>query len=142
MLHTDIAFHRALSANTALMQIAGQRIYNTAIPLPDEDLPNVPVPYIIVTFDGLTNDAGSKDDPFEGDSDTVTIGVEVTATSRAALADLMQTVRDTIHDYFVERGDVETDIPDDYQLSASAVQYDAMKPCFWQMLTYQCDTHK
>ena len=67
-LATDSIFITALQSNTDLLEALGYveatetsegapaRLYCTAIPLPDEDANNVPVPYIIVTFDGLTND--------------------------------------------------------------------------------------
>lgn len=141
-LATDIAFYHALSSNERLRGIVDNRIYNTAIPLPDEDADNAPIPFIIITFDGMTNDATTKDDPYEGDGDSVSISVLATAETRLALSDIMQIIRDTIHDYFVDNGDTEDLIPFDYQLSASAVQYDSMKPCYWQTLTYQCDTNR
>ena len=34
--------------------------------------------------------------------------------------------------------DNETPV-EDYQFSAEAVQYDSLKPCYWQALVYQCD---
>lgn len=140
-LQTDIAFYHALSTNPQLQKAVEGRIYNTAIPLPDEDADNCPIPYIIITYDGMTNDVTCKDDPYEGESDSVNIGVLATAETRVALADLMQIIRNTIHDYFVENGYDEEIIPSDYQLSATPVQYDSMKPCYWQTLTYQCDTY-
>lgn len=121
------------------MQTIDGRLYSTAIPMPDEDAENVPVPYIIVTFNGLNNEGTTKDDPFEGDTDVVQIGVEVTAVNREQLAELTQLVRTTIHDYLTEDVDDERQTIDDYQLSAEAVQYDSMKPCYWQTLRYQCD---
>ena len=117
-----------------MAQIGG-RLYPTAIPLPDESVDNVPAPYVIVTFDGLTNDAATKDDPYESDNDVVNIGIVITAKNRAALAALASAVRSTIHSYMLEQ---TTDI-EDYQFSAEAVQYDQFKPCFWQTLRYQCD---
>lgn len=107
--------------------------------MPDEDAENVPVPYVIVTFNGLNNEGTTKDDPFEGDTDVVQIGVEVTAVNREQLAELTQLVRSTIHDYLTEDVDDERQTIDDYQFSAEAVQYDSMKPCYWQTLRYQCD---
>ena len=56
-LQNDIIFVKALRANADLMaQLAAGDVYNTAIAMPDEDLDNAPLPYAIVTFDGLTND--------------------------------------------------------------------------------------
>jgi hypothetical protein len=134
-LAVDKIFIAAIKDNAQLMAQIGGRLYPTAIPLPDESVDNVPVPYIIVTFDGLTNDAATKDDPYESDNDVVNIGIEITAKNRAALAALASAVRSTIHSYMLEQ---TTDI-EDYQLSAEGVQYDQFKPCYWQTLRYQCD---
>lgn len=138
-LATDSIFIAALNADASLMQKIGGRLYSTAIPLPDEEADNVPVPYIIVTLDGLTNDTQSKDDPCEGDYDSVQIGVEITAENREKLAELTQQVRDIVHSYFRSYAGDERDAVEGYQLSAEPVQYDSMKPCFWQTLRYQCD---
>lgn len=143
-LQTDTVFIKALSGNAELMAQIGAtadslpRLYGTAIPLPDEDADNVPVPYVIVTFDGLTNDAQTKDDPYEGDEDSVNIGVTVVARNLNELHELTQTVRDTILQYMRNH---ETEV-DDYQMTASAIQYDSWKPCYWQTLNYQCDTNR
>ncbi|MBR7125988.1 MAG: hypothetical protein IKC86_05225, partial [Prevotella sp.] len=69
-LATDSIFIAAIRSDADIMQEIGGRIYSTAIPLPDEDADNVPVPYIIVTFDGLTNDQTTKDS-LEANTDTV-----------------------------------------------------------------------
>ena len=142
-LATDSIFITALQSNGDLMEALGYdaqtgepaRLYCTAIPLPDEDAENVPVPYVIVTFDGLTNDQGTKDDRYESEYDTVNIGVEVTARNINELHDLTQTVRDTILSYLREN---DTAIMD-YNFAAQQIQFDSLKPCYWQMLTYQCD---
>jgi hypothetical protein len=146
-LATDSIFITALQSNSDLLEALGYvaptlttegtpaRLYGTAIPLPDEDLDNVPVPYVIVTFDGLTNDQGTKDDRYESPYDTVNIGVEVTARTLDDLHELTQMVRDTILSYLRTN---DTAI-NDYQFAAQQIQYDSMKPCYWQVLTYQCD---
>ena len=144
-LQTDIIFVKALRANADLMkQLAAGDVYNTSIALPDEDLDNAPLPYVIVSFDGLTNDVETKDDPYEGDSDNVTISIEIAAKTRTELGRLAEAVRHQVHDYFVEAEITDDDfdmIPLDYQFSAQQVNYDQMKPCYWQVLTYQCDTN-
>ena len=146
-LATDSIFITALQSNADLMEALGYvestetsegapaRLYCTAIPLPDEDADNVPVPYIIVTFDGLTNDQGTKDDRYESEYDTVNIGVEIAARNIDELHDLTQMVRDTILGYIRAS---ETAIMD-YNFAAQQIQYDSLKPCYWQVLTYQCD---
>lgn len=144
-LQTDIIFVKALRANADLMkQLPAGDVYNTSIPLPDEELDNAPLPYVIVSFDGMQNDVETKDDPFEGESDTVTISIEVAARSRQELGELIEAVRKQIHEFFADY-DIEADdyelIPFDYQLSAGPVNYESLIPGYWQVLTYQCDTN-
>ena len=148
-LATDSIFITALQSNTDLLEALGYaeatetsegapaRLYCTAIPLPDEDADNVPAPYVIVTFDGLTNDQGTKDDRYESGYDTVNIGVEVAARNIDELHNLTQMVRDTILSYLRTN---ETAILD-YNFAAQQIQYDSLKPCYWQVLTYQCDVN-
>ena len=140
-LATDSIFIAAIQSNHALVERIGGRLYGTAIPLPDEDADNVDVPYIIVTFDGLNNDDSTKDQPYEGDYDKVNIGVEVTAESLTSIHELTHIIRQTILDYIRGKKETEGDeFPiDDYQLSAQAIQFDSLKPCYWQVLKYQCD---
>jgi hypothetical protein len=144
-LQTDIIFVKALRANADLMaHLAAGDVYNTAIALPDEDLDNAPMPYAIVTFDGLNNDIDTKDDPFESDSDSVNISIEIAARTRNKLGQLAEAIRRQVHQYFINADPTDEDyelIPHDYQFSAQAVNYDQMKPCYWQVLTYQCDTN-
>jgi hypothetical protein len=142
-LATDSIFITALQSNSELLEALGYdpetgenaRLYCTAIPLPDEDADNVPVPYVIVTFDGLTNDQGTKDDRYESEYDTVNICVEVIARNINELHNLTQMVRDTILSYLREN---DTAIMD-YNFAAQQIQFDSLKPCYWQVLTYQCD---
>jgi len=148
-LATDSIFVTALQSNADLLEKLTKsidddgttvidetpRLYGTAIGLPDDDADNVPVPYVIVTFDGLTNDQGTKDDRYESPYDTVNIGVEVTAKTLDDLHTLTQMVRDTILSYLRT---TDTAIMD-YNFAAQQIQYDSLKPCYWQVLTYQCD---
>ena len=144
-LQTDIIFVKALRADEELMaKLAAGDVYNTAIALPDEDLDNAPLPYVIVSFDGLTNDIDTKDDPYESDSDAVNISIEIAARTRSELGQLADAVRHQVHQYFLDADPTDEDadlIPHDYQFSAQAVIYDSSKPCYWQVLTYQCDTN-
>ena len=144
-LLTDIIFVKALRASQEIIDMlpAGD-VYNTAIALPDEDLDNAPAPYVIVSFDSLTNDIDTKDDPYESESDSVNISIEIAARTRQELGELAQLVRHQVHDYFIGYDPTEEDaelIPTDYQFTAQAVNYDQLKPCYWQVLNYQCDTN-
>lgn len=144
-LLTDIIFVKALRASQEIIDMlpAGD-VYNTSIALPDEDFDNAPVPYVIVSFDSLTNDIDTKDDPYESESDAVNISIEIAARTRQELGELAQLVRHQVHDYFIGYDQTEEDaelIPTDYQFTAQAVIYDQLKPCYLQVLNYQCDTN-
>lgn len=142
-LVTDIIIIKALQSNDELLKmLPAGGIYNTAIPMPDADLINAPIPYIIVTFDGMQNDSFTKDAQFEGDDDKVQIGIEVAAETRQQLGTIVTMVRNTIKDYFENLSDDDEDyglVPVDYELTATGVSYDPDKPCFWQILNYNCD---
>lgn len=142
-LQTDIIFFKAIKSNTELMDTIGNRLYSTAIPLPDEDADNVPCPYVIITFDSLSNESQTKDG-LEGSTDMVSVSIEVTARTRQELASLTETIRNTVRDYLEDydyEGEDYNLVPLDYHFTAQSVQYDSMKPCFWQILQYQCDTN-
>ncbi len=137
-LITDKAFYEALTASSEIVAQTDGRIYNTSIPVPDEQLDNEPLPYLIITLEGVSNEGMTKDNPFEGDTDVVTIGVLGAAADRASLGQLLEAVRTQIRTYFTT---ATSDLaPVDYQFSAGAVQYDSIKPCYYQTLQYQCDT--
>ena len=144
-LVTDKVFYNALSSNPALMKAVGGRIESTSIPVPDEQLLNEPVPYIIITFDGLQNEGFTKDNSFEGETDKVQVSIEVAADSRDQLGEIMQTIRQTVIEYFEDNEGHAWDdyeyIPNNYVFTASPVGYDANKPCYYQTLTYNCDTN-
>lgn len=143
-LITDKVFYNALRSNAQLMQAVGGRIESTSIPVPDEDLPNTPVPYVIISFDGLQNEGFTKDNDFEGNTDKVQISIEVAADDRDKLGNIMQMIRRTVIEYFEDEDGHAWDdyqyIPTNYTFTASAIVYNPDKPCYEQALTYNCDT--
>ena len=148
-LITDKIFFAALKANSKIGEVTGGRIYSTAIPVPDDNLDNEPLPYIIVTFDGLSNEDLTKDSSFESSADKVQVGIEVVCKDRESLGELTQAVRKQVLSFFREyepptdpmKEDLSPLIPDDYDFTASEISYDPVMPCFYQKLTYVCDTN-
>jgi hypothetical protein len=137
-LATDKLFYDILKADTELMEAVGDRLYNTVIGKPEVDELNEPVPYIIVMFAGLNNDETTKDDPYESDTDTVNIEIELAADNFDELTDLAKHVRKTIHDAMVEHDGEGLDYPYDYRFSTSDKTYNYMKPCYGIILNYSC----
>lgn len=143
-LQTDIVFVAAIKSDTELLrQLTAGDVYNTTIALPDEDLDNAPLPYVIVSEGDVVNDGTTKDD-YEGDTDSVLITIEVAARTRAELGTLTNRIRRAVRRYFMaseEGDDLHDMIPLDYQFGARPVNYDPLKPCYWRELTYQCDVN-
>ena len=144
-LITDKVFYNALKSSSELLEAVGNRIENTSIPVPDEELPNEPVPYIIITFDGLQNEGLTKDNSYEGDTDRVTVSIEVAAPDRETLGNITDLIRQTVIAYFEDTTSHAVDdydlVPESYEFSAGPIQYDSMKPCFFQTLSYGCVTN-
>lgn len=144
-LKTDIIFVKALQSNSELISmLPAGGIYNTSIALPDVNLDNAPIPYVIVSFDGVQNQVESKDANYEGVIDNVQISIEIAAETRAQLAEIAQMVRDTVRDYFENLPDDDDDfdlVPLDYTFSAQGVIYYPDKPDYWQVLSYSCETN-
>ena len=61
----------------------------------------------------------------------------MTAKTLDDLHTLTQMVRDAILGYLRTN---DTAIMD-YNFAAQQIQYDSLKPCYWQVLTYQCDVY-
>lgn len=147
-LLTDVIFVKALRSNTTLTaMLAAGDVYNTSIAVPDEDLDNTPLPYVIVSYDGMQESDATKDDTFGSDEDRVQVSIDIVASTREEVGTLAVMVRDTIRDYFTahEGDDSDADyalIPNCMEMSAGQVMYDWLKPGYEQVLTYQCDTNK
>ena len=144
-LQTDLIFIRALRESKGIMKALGGRVYGTAIPLPDADADKVPVPYAVVSFDGLVNDTETKDEGFEGEDDTVTVGILVTAPSNEGIHTLSEAIRTAVRSFF--EGMAPTDagyslVPESYVLKAGRIEYDPLKPCYYQALTYECTSKR
>lgn len=143
-LQTDIIFVAAIKSDAELLrQLAIGDVYNTAIALPDENLDNAEVPYVIVAEGDVVNDGMTKDD-YEGDTDSVNITITVAARTRKELVVLTNKVRKAVRRYFMdakEEDDYFDLVPLDYQFSAKPVLYDPLKPCYWRELNYQCDVN-
>lgn len=143
-LQTDRVFFDALKANTTFMAAISNRLYNTAIPLPDNKAANVPAPYVIISFDGFSNDESTKDS-YEGATDNVSVGIMIVAATREKLAELVDAIRTTIESYMenVEGADPDfSEVPVDYHLSGSQISYDPDKNARYIQLTYACSVKK
>lgn len=138
-LQVDAIILKAIEADATIMQMIGNRRWCTAAAMPEDDfLRDVAVPYIIVNFDGLTCDQGTKDDPFDSGEDRVNVSVTIAAQNSEQLADLASRVRRAVHSYLTTHMG-EDSVPYETVFGAGRKFYDEWKPAYCIDLTWQCD---
>ena len=133
----DIAIVKALELSEAIQQLTDGRVFNTARPEMDEQEDKIP--YIVVTYEGMTNNCDNKD-MVEGASDNERVQVLCVACDRIQLANLINAARDAIREYLDTNDCFEKYGIDDYELSASAILRDWTVPCTYQSLNYSITT--
>lgn len=134
-MELDEIFYAALTSDEGIMTATGGRITSTCFEVSPEKDDNTPLPYIIITDDPFTNEQGTKDTIWESNLDSVQAGVEISAISPKEVKRLRRMVRKAIYDYI---STMEGDIPELQSLTNEGIQWDWMKPCYWDKLHYQC----
>ena len=138
-LELDELFFNALMADADLVLAVGGRIESTCFEVSPDEQDNTPLPCIIVTDDGLTNNLTTKDTEWESDEDRVQASVEIDAESPKRVKQLIQMVRKAIANYIESLADKGEDIPCLQSVQTNGVAWDWMKPCYHSTITYQCD---
>ena len=138
MMELDEILYNALRADADLMAAVDDRVESTCFEVSPEEQDNTPLPCIIVTDDGLTNEPGTKDTEWESDEDRVQASIEVDAESPKAVKQLLRMVRRAVSDHIAQMADNGEDIPCLQSVQTSGVAWDWMKPCYHGTITYQC----
>ena len=140
-LQVDAVFMAAIEADPAVMQMIGGRRWCTAAPMPEDDfIEEVAVPFVIVNFDGLSSDPGTKDDVFDSGADIANVSITVAAQNPQQLADLAARIRRAVHTYLCEHWG-QKGIPTGTTPGAGQKFYDELKPAYCINLTWQCDVY-
>lgn len=129
----DADFYEILK-NSPVYETVDGRIFNTD--RPEIDFKEDRIPYIIFSYVQGAPSGSTKDDIMEP-VDNVTVSISCVAKKREELAELI----DAVHTAIAEAvnngaGDFCSVTP-----SVSPVEYDYLKPCFEQVLTYRCDLY-
>ena len=139
VIELDKLFYDALQADETLMTTVGGRIVSTCFEVGPDEKDNTPLPCIIVTDDGLTNNQQTKDNVWEAGEDRVQASVEVDATSPKQVKQLIRMVRKAINNYVTSQYTQGADIPNLQSVQTNGVAWDWMKPCYHSTVSYQCD---
>lgn len=136
MTDLDEILYNAVTADTSLMTVTSGRIKSTCFEVSPEEQDNTPLPYIIVSDDGLTNDQTTKDNTWESSEDRVQASVEVGAKSPKQVKQLIRQVRKAVYRYVSTMK--EEDVPYLLNVQTSGVAWDWTKPCYFSSVSYQC----
>ena len=139
VIELDKLFYDALQADETLKTAVGGRIVSTCFEVGPDEKDNTPLPCIIVTDDGLTNNQQTKDNVWETGEDRVQASVEVDATSPKQVKRLIRMVRKAINNYITTLYTQGEDIPNLQSVQTNGVAWDWMKPCYHSTVSYQCD---
>lgn len=140
MKDLDEILYDALTANADLMAAVNNRVRSTCFEVAPGDQDNTPLPCIIVTDNGLSNQPETKDNVWEGQEDSVTAGIEVDGRSPKEVKQLIRQCRRVVHQHIRQLAEQSEDIPYLISLSTTDLAWDWMKPCYHQTLIYQCLT--
>jgi hypothetical protein len=138
-LELDELFFNALMADADLVLAVGGRIESTCFEVSPDEQDNTPLPCIIVTDDGLSNQPTDKDIEWEAGEDRVQASVEVDAKDPKQVKQLIRMVRKAISNYITSLYEKDEEIPCLQSVQTNGVAWDWMKPCYHSTITYQCD---
>lgn len=142
MLNVDLFFCASLQRSEEINDLVRGRIFDPGRGETDEEEDKVP--YIIITYDAGSSSTSDKDSVI-AQMDAATVSVLCCANSRQELAVLTDLVHRTIADDLISSDlwDIHPDwnfMIDSATPSAGSVNLDISKPCYYQTLTYMCET--
>ena len=138
MKQVDEIIYDAIRADEALMEAIGNRVVSTCFEVSPDETDNTPLPNIIVTDDGFQNQDTTKDSVWEGEDDEVQVTVDIAAQSPNEVKDLVRMVRRAVSRYIIEMYKNHEVVPELDKLSSDGLQWDWMRPCYYQKLTFNC----
>ena len=137
-MELDELFFNALMEDADLVLAVGGRIESTCFEVSPDEQDNTPLPCIIVTDDGLSNQPTDKDCDWEAGEDRIQASVEVDGRSPREVKELSRIVRRAVAAYVIAMADDGDPVPQLESLQGNGVSWDWMKPCYHTMLTYNC----
>ena len=138
-IELDEIFFNALMADAELVLAVGGRIESTCFEVAPDETDNTKLPNIIITDDGLTNHPTTKDMEWESDEDRVQASVDVAAEDPKQVKQLVRMVRKAIANYMATLDPAKDEIPCLQSVQTTGVAWDWMKPCYHDVIIYQCD---
>lgn len=134
-MELDEIFYEAIKADAGIMALVGGRVTSTCVEVPPGEKDTTKLPYLIITDDPYQNELGTKDEKWESDTDRVQAGVIINAESPKDVKSIRRMVRKAIAEYVSSMAEPPTLVSS----SNEGVEWDWTKPCYFDVLHYQCD---
>ena len=136
-MELDEIFYAALTSDESLVALTNGNIVTCTFEVPPELDDNTPLPYAVIFEEPMQNNQGTKDDVWESEWDTVQVGIEIAATTKKEFKKLRRMVRKVIARY-IESMDYSTR-PELKSRTNDGMGWFDLKPCYYDVLHYQCD---
>lgn len=140
MKEFDEIIYDAIQADNTLMEEIGGRVISTCFEVSPTEKDNTPLPNIIITDDGFQNTDSTKDSVWEGSRDGVQASVEIAGRSRNEVKKIVRMVRKAVQSHIESMCEDGLETPWLQSLTSDGVDWDWMKPCYYQRISYNVTT--
>lgn len=141
MLKLDELIFNAIKADADLMTVIGGRVESTCFEVSPEDKDNTPLPYIVIRDEGKQPARETKDDDWMPSMWQVGAAIEVGAKDPKTVDDIAMMAMQAVTNYVTthyNQGDYIPNLLEGFP-KTDGVQWDWMKPCYWDLVHYVCD---
>ena len=141
MLKLDELIYNAIKADANLMNVVGGRVASTCFEVSPDENDNTPLPYIVIRDEGKHPASQTKDDDWMPSNWQVGAAIEIGAQDKNEVDDIAMMAIRAVNNYvktLYGNGNYIPNLIEGFP-HTDGVQWDWMKPCFWDLVHYQCD---
>lgn len=141
MLKLDQLIYSAICADSELMTTIGNRVESTCFEVSPDTKDNTPLPYIVIRDEGKQPAQATKDDDWMPSRWQMGAAIEVGAKDPKEVDDIAMMAMRAVNNYITDlynQGEYIPNLLEGFP-KTDGVQWDWMKPCYWDLVHYVCD---
>ena len=141
MLKLDQLIYNAICADSELMTTIGGRVESICFEVSPVAKDNTPLPYIVIRDEGKQPAQATKDDDWMPSMWQMGAAIEVGAKDPKEVDDIAMMAMKAVNNYITDlynQGEYIPNLLEGFP-KTDGVQWDWMKPCYWDLVHYQCD---
>ena len=141
MLKLDQLIFNAICADSELMTTIGNRVESTCFEVSPDAKDNTPLPYIVIRDEGKQPAQATKDDDWMPSMWQMGAAIEVGAKEPKEVDDIAMMAMRAVNNYITDlynQGEYIPNLLEGFP-KTDGVQWDWMKPCYWDLVHYVCD---